>query len=459
MNTRINLNLQSDLSLTNATFSEPTISSPTGLIQGDISGLTSSLASLVSKDTSLDSRVSTEESTRSSADISLTTRISTEESVMTSANTSLTTRVSTEESSRLKQDNIFIDAINSFSAATYQYITFSGLINDINTVFTNTTNNLSTASFTQVYLNGLLQDNQDYTTSFGSTSSTITFSDAPEAGAKIKVLVFWVPKLSLFDNDALAFFTVAGITDDTQKNAVNQLVLDLKAYGLWNKMDALYPFVGGSATTHKYNLRNPLDTDAGFRLTFFGGVTHNSNGVTFNGTNGYANTQLSPTSIFTNGSTHIALYSRTAAARSGLYSVDIGQGVGFNDMLLAIRRSNNQCAYVGSVGNSDPWVITATVTDGSGVFIGTNESTTSQKIYRNTSVIANRLYNGAPIGANQTFVNQKFYIAAYNASGTPSYYANYNCALCSLGKGFNQTEVNNYYTAVQTYQTTLGRQV
>jgi hypothetical protein len=136
METRINLNYQSDLSLTNATFSEPTISSPTGLIQGDISGLTSSLASLVSKDTSLDSRVSTEESTRSSADISLTTRISTEESVMTSANTSLTTRVSTEESSRLKQDNIFIDAINSFSAATYQYITFSGLINDINTVFT-----------------------------------------------------------------------------------------------------------------------------------------------------------------------------------------------------------------------------------------------------------------------------------------------------------------------------------
>jgi hypothetical protein len=459
MNTRINLNLQSDLSLTNATFSEPTISSPTGLIQGDISGLTSSLVSLAIKDTSIDSRISAENSTRTSADASLTTRISIEESARSSADTSLTTRVSTEESARLKQDNSFITAINGFGVATYQYITFSGLINDVNTVYTNTTNDLSRASFTQVYLNGLLQDSSDYTKSFGSTNSTITFSDAPEAGAKIKVLVFWVPSLSLFDNDAEAFLIVAGITDETQKSAVNQLVLDLKSYGLWTKVDALYPFVGGSATTHKYNLKNPLDTDAAFRLTFVGGVTHNSNGVTFNGTNGYANTQLSPASTFTNASTHIALYSRTAAARSGLYSTDIGQGVGFNDMVLAIRRSNNQCSYVGSVGNSDPWVITATVTDGSGVFIGTNESTTSQKIYRNTSVIANRLYNGAPIGANQTFVNQKFYIAAYNASGTPAYYANYNCALCSMGKGFNQTEVNNYYTAVQTYQTTLGRQV
>lgn len=217
MNTRINLNLQSDLSLTNATFSEPTISSPTGLVQGDISGITSSLASLVSKDTSIDLRISTENSTRTSADISLTTRISIEESARSSADTSLTTRVSTEESLRSSEDTSFINSINNFSTSTYQYITFSGLVNDINTVYTNTTNDLSSASFTQVYLNGLLQDISDYTANFGSTNSTITFSDAPETGSKIKVLVYWVPKLSVSSLLLLDIYPTTGLAYSLRK--------------------------------------------------------------------------------------------------------------------------------------------------------------------------------------------------------------------------------------------------
>ena len=49
-------------------------------------------------------RVSTEESTRASADTSLTTRVSTEESARTSGDLSLTTRVSTEESTRASAD-------------------------------------------------------------------------------------------------------------------------------------------------------------------------------------------------------------------------------------------------------------------------------------------------------------------------------------------------------------------
>ena len=53
-------------------------------------------------------------------------------------------------------------------------------------------------------------------------------------------------------------------------------------------MKALYPFVGGTATSHKFNLKDPRDLDAAFRLQFNGGWTHNSNGVTPNGTNGYA---------------------------------------------------------------------------------------------------------------------------------------------------------------------------
>ena len=77
-------------------------------LQGSVNSLETQVSTesstRTSADTSLTTRVSTEESTRASADTSLTTRVSTEESTRTSADTSLTTRVSTEESTRTSAD-------------------------------------------------------------------------------------------------------------------------------------------------------------------------------------------------------------------------------------------------------------------------------------------------------------------------------------------------------------------
>ena len=56
------------------------------------------------------------------------------------------------------------------------------------------------------------------------------------------------------DTDALSFITAASITDATQKTAINTLVKDLKIANIWTKMKAIYPFVGGNAIAHAYNL-------------------------------------------------------------------------------------------------------------------------------------------------------------------------------------------------------------
>ena len=99
------------------------------------------------------------------------------------------------------------------------------------------------------------------------------------------------------DADAQAFIAAAGITDLTQASAISTLVNDLKTYGLWSKMKAFYPMVGGTSTSHKWNLKDPRDLDAAYRLTFFGGLTHDSNGVLGNGTNSYAYTNLRDTAF------------------------------------------------------------------------------------------------------------------------------------------------------------------
>jgi hypothetical protein len=46
------------------------------------------------------------------------------------------------------------------------------------------------------------------------------------------------------DSNAQAFVNAAVITDTTQANAINNLVIGLKADSLWTTLDAIYPFVG-----------------------------------------------------------------------------------------------------------------------------------------------------------------------------------------------------------------------
>ena len=63
-----------------------------------------------------------------------------------------------------------------------------------------------------------------------------------------KISGFGAAPAPSYDPDAVAYFTAASITDVTEKDAVNQLVLDLKGTGsttnnsdVWTDMLAFYP--------------------------------------------------------------------------------------------------------------------------------------------------------------------------------------------------------------------------
>ena len=115
-------------------------------------------------------------------------------------------------------------------------------------------------------------------------------------------------KVVAFGGDpADAFLKAAGITDATITSAVKTLVRGLQADGLWSKMKAIYPMVGGNATAHSYNLKDTTK----FQITWSGGITHSSTGVLPNGTNGYGNTGLIPSLSLLQNSASASFYSRT----------------------------------------------------------------------------------------------------------------------------------------------------
>jgi hypothetical protein len=119
------------------------------------------------------------------------------------------------------------------------------------------------------------------------------------------------------DPDAEAFLLAAGITDATITSAINNLVLSLKADNIWTKMIAIYPFVGGTASTHKFNLKDPRDLNAAFRLEYFGSPTHSADGMQGNGSSQYANTSLNCRNILTRTNSGVSYYCRNNTTSNG----------------------------------------------------------------------------------------------------------------------------------------------
>lgn len=251
-----------------------------------------------------------------------------------------------------------------------------------------------------------------------------------------------------FDSDAQAFFTAASITDNTQKTAINQLVLDLKSYSLWTKFIAIYPLVGGSATSHKYNLKNPVDSDAAFRLVFSGGITHDANGITGNGTTGYADTKIIPSTNFSLDDCSGFSYSRTNS--SGAY-VDFGvinASAPFYRFQLNPRNASNNFTS----GCNDNTVSSVANSDSRGLFGITRTSSGSYDQSFNSTQTA---ISVTSTGRNTNFVS----LMAHNQVGTIINYSPRNLAFAAFGSGLSAAECDNLYTAVQAYQTTLSRNV
>jgi hypothetical protein len=257
------------------------------------------------------------------------------------------------------------------------------------------------------------------------------------------------------DADADAFISAAGITDSTQKSAIQTLVTDLKGYGIWTKMKALYPFVGGTATTHKFNLKDPRDLDAAFRLVFSGGWTHSTTGATPNGTNAFSDSFLTPSSSLTFNNASFSIYSRTNPTITASQAWGCADSTGYMPLLGgAVSASKSIASYFYNFTAPDV-MTSATGQSSAGLILSTRTSSTSAKLFKNSTIIATTSSNGQIKQPNQSFT--------FGGLRSPSTgIQDYNVlqhSFAHIGDGLTDTEATNFYTAVQAFQTTLGRNV
>lgn len=265
-----------------------------------------------------------------------------------------------------------------------------------------------------------------------------------------------------YETESIAFFSVnTGLTDG-EKTAVNNLVIAMKAIG-WSKFNAVYPMIGGSAATHKWNLINPVDSDAAFRLTFTGGWTHDANGALPNGTDGYANTHFEisgntppdppATNLADTTSFHVGFYNRTATAP------------GASDyFLFGVQRSSLSIGW--DVYNTDRFSIgmgeaadTITVTGVANfdrLCLISRTANNSAKAFRDAAQVGTTVTNTY---SEIISVSTPMFISALNSAGTAALFGYQQCAFFSIGAGLSDAEVTAFNTAINDFQTALSRNV
>lgn len=244
------------------------------------------------------------------------------------------------------------------------------------------------------------------------------------------------------DTDVMAFvnrvYTATGSLSYTEVTAIETLVSDLKDYGIWTKMQAVYPMVGASAAACAQNLKS-----SSFTGTFSSGWTFASTGATPNGTGAYMDTGMNANTSLNINSSHISYY------RNTVNSTGLGVLIGINDLSVFLQPIATN--FYGSLGTTSI-LDKAGSYNITGFFMVNRPSSTIQKLIRNNTIELSDSQTSSSYASAQNI-----FIGNYNTAST--FATNSRCALATIGDGLTDDEAYDFYNAVQAFNTTLSRNV
>lgn len=249
-----------------------------------------------------------------------------------------------------------------------------------------------------------------------------------------------------YDADAQAYFTAnTAITSATDKTAINTFYLGLKSDGIYNKIDAMYLPIWGSASASKWNLINPLDNNTAFRLTYSTGWTFSSGGMT--PVNAYANTFLNPSVLpIPVNDIHISFYSRTNVTPAPSTDIGCWTNPSANYTLLALGTTLGSYAGLQQTSFADyPVFVDA---DSRGLYVATRTSNNLSSIYKNGTLKDTSAQLSTGNGNNTFFIG--------SGNGNSSNYSTKQCCFSSIGRKFTDTQAANFSNRVNTLMTYFG---
>jgi hypothetical protein len=253
-----------------------------------------------------------------------------------------------------------------------------------------------------------------------------------------------------FDADASAFLTAAGISEATAEAvALNRLVMDLKldlgsGVTLWDDLIVeAWPVIGGNSTAHSKGIKGEYNS------TFGAGVTHDANGITGNASNtGFMNSGVNISALGLRDSIGIYCYNREPTITAGRRMFGTG---GTNARFYIIEASGVAYGSGPCSGDINTCSIAMTPDDRGHYWFGRTSSSSVTIRKDATSQTVTNTANTAPTAAPCFLAEND--LAGAGANGT-----NANLAFCAVTKGLTADQYNALKTAVDAFQTAIGRQ-
>lgn len=232
-----------------------------------------------------------------------------------------------------------------------------------------------------------------------------------------------------------------------EKESEYLLITGLKTNSLYIKCQAIYSFKGTNASQHKFNSKNPVDTDAAFRLTFSGAGTFSNLGYQCNGSNSYANPHFVPSAnqnVNSNGVTVVSgtNNSTTDAIEYGIY-VSGSQG-----SYLNLKRYNTDGER--GTGMNGGVIKQTGVFESRGIFTSTRQSATITKLFRNSTQIATGNSGG-------TLPGSTVFIGALNYGGSAISVTPQRLQMVIIHEGLSDSETVTLHSVINISETIAGR--
>lgn len=247
------------------------------------------------------------------------------------------------------------------------------------------------------------------------------------------------------DADAEAYVNAYGSYSVNEQTYINDFVLGLKSNGsLWSKCVYCHLYMGGTINAMKYNVKNPVDTDAGFRITLVGSPTVDANGVTGNGTTQYIRTYMNPSVNLTINDKCYAVYLRSVGTNGASFGAI--SGIFQGDELL-IKYAGTTYWTISRMDDSFAGPATKT-----GFWLMNRTGISTNEIRRNDVQL------DTEAGNTVTNINAEMYLMCRNRSGTGAeVFSADNICFDWCSTGLTAAEATALHSLCEALQTSLGR--
>jgi hypothetical protein len=323
--------------------------------------------------------------------------------------------------------------------------------------FTPPTGSTNAIEYYECYANGVFKNRITGTAQFilnltANTSQNITIVAVDifyNKSLVSNIVTQSTSNYSYTDTDANASITAKSLTGAEQESEY-LLITGLKNNSLYVKTQAVYTFKGTTPSQHKFNSKNPIDTDGAFRLTFSGTGTYSNLGFQTNGSNSYANTYFAPSAnqnVNSNGITMVVGTNNSVNTDN----CTVGSYNSEAQMSVFTSKGNNTTYYRQSLLNSRGSAIIQTgVNDAKGIWTASKQSSSVGKLFRNQTLIGSGSGGG-------TLPTHNLYIGALNYIGSLNGVSHQRIQMVILHEGLSNAEITTLHSIIDLSETIAGR--